>query len=150
MSGQLVFGSDTSPGGFVSTWWWSKDDIRSGADFQAFKRRDYRSANSALRVEWAFWRQTCPKYRFGRHKLMPFKSTAEGIARYVGKYISKYPHALQRAGVFHLLTGWLVMVHQMVAGVPIRFDRFENVAANRFIKQSPPHENQIHQQRTLW
>ncbi|MGA3285039.1 MAG: hypothetical protein ABSD57_11355 [Verrucomicrobiota bacterium] len=58
--------------------------------------------------------------------------------------------ALQRAGVFHLLTGWLVVVHQIVAGVPIRFDRFENVAANRFIKQSPPHENQIHQQRTLW
>ena len=72
-----------------------KDDIRSGADFRAFKRRDYRSANSALRV-------------------------------------------------FHLLTGWLVLVHQMVAGVPIRFDRFENVAANRVIKPSPPHGNQIH------
>jgi hypothetical protein len=71
-----------------------KDDIRSGADFQAFKRRDYRSANSALRAEWAFWRQTCPKYRFGRHELMPVKSTAEGIARYVGKYISK--HVSQR------------------------------------------------------
>jgi hypothetical protein len=71
-----------------------KDDIRSGADFQAFKRRDYRSANSTLRAEWAFWRQTCPKYRFGRHELMPVKSTAEGIARYVGKYISK--HVSQR------------------------------------------------------
>ena len=71
-----------------------KDDIRSGADFQAFKRRDYRSANSALRAEWAFWRRTCPKYRFGRHELMPVKSTAEGIARYVGKYISK--HVSQR------------------------------------------------------
>jgi hypothetical protein len=65
-------------------------DIRSGADFQAFKRKDYRSANSALRAEWAFWRQTCPKYRFGRHELMPVKSTAQGIARYVGKYISKH------------------------------------------------------------
>ena len=69
-------------------------DIRSGADFHAFKRKDYRSANSALRAEWAFWRETCQKYRFGRHELMPVKSTAEGIARYVGKYISK--HVTQR------------------------------------------------------
>ncbi|MGH7991565.1 MAG: rolling circle replication-associated protein, partial [Limisphaerales bacterium] len=69
-------------------------DVLSGADFAAFKRKDYRSANSALRAEWAFWRQTCPKYRFGRHELMPVKSTAEGIARYVGKYISK--HVTQR------------------------------------------------------
>ena len=70
------------------------NDILSGADFAAFKRKDYRSANSALRAEWAFWRETCPKYRFGRHELMPVKSNAEGIARYVGKYISK--HVTQR------------------------------------------------------
>ncbi|MDD5140626.1 MAG: hypothetical protein PHY43_10255 [Verrucomicrobiales bacterium] len=69
-------------------------DIQTGADFAAFKRKDYRSANSALRAEWAFWRETCPKYRFGRHELMPVKSNAEGIARYVGKYISK--HVTQR------------------------------------------------------
>lgn len=67
-----------------------KEDIRRGADFEAFKRKDYRSANSALRTEWAFWRTTCPKYGFGRHELMPVKSNAEGIARYVGKYISKH------------------------------------------------------------
>ena len=68
-----------------------KDDIRRGADFAAFKRQDYRSANTALRAEWAFWRVTCrPQCRFGRHELMPVKSTAEGIARYVGKYISKH------------------------------------------------------------
>jgi hypothetical protein len=69
-------------------------DILTGADFAAFKRKDYRSANSALRAEWVFWRETCPKYRFGRHELMPVKSNAEGIARYVGKYISK--HVTQR------------------------------------------------------
>jgi hypothetical protein len=69
-------------------------DILTGADFTAFKRKDYRSANSALRAEWSFWRQTCPKYRFGRHELMPVKSNAEGLARYVGKYISK--HVTQR------------------------------------------------------
>jgi len=65
-------------------------DIRSGADFKAFKRKDYRSANDALRTEWAFWRRTCPKYRFGRHELMPVESNAKGISRYVGKYISKH------------------------------------------------------------
>jgi hypothetical protein len=65
-------------------------DIRSGADFQAFERRDYRSANSALRSEWAFWRKTAPAYRFGRTELLPVKSTAEGIAAYVGKYVSKH------------------------------------------------------------
>jgi hypothetical protein len=65
-------------------------DILTGADFAAFERKDYRSANPALRAEWAFWRKTCPKYRFGRHELMPVKSNAEGIARYVGKYISEH------------------------------------------------------------
>jgi hypothetical protein len=67
-------------------------DIRSGVDFEAFERKNYRSANSALRAEWSFWRQTCPKYRFGRHELMPVKSNAKGISRYVGKYISKHIH----------------------------------------------------------
>ena len=66
------------------------EDIRTGADFAAFKRKDYRSANRALRGEWAFWRVTCPKYGFGRHELMPIKSNAQGIARYVGKYIAKH------------------------------------------------------------
>jgi hypothetical protein len=70
-------------------------DIRSGADFEAFKRRDYRSANQALRSEWAFWRATAPRYGFGRHELLPVRSCAEGIARYVGKYISK--HIRERA-----------------------------------------------------
>jgi hypothetical protein len=69
-------------------------DIRSGAsnsgivDFGGFARRDYRSANSALRSEWAFWRKTAPRYGFGRTEILPIKSTAEGVARYVGSYIS--------------------------------------------------------------
>jgi hypothetical protein len=65
-------------------------DILSGANFAAIQRKDYRSANDALRAEWSFWRNTCPKYRFGRHELMPVKSNAKGISRYVGKYISKH------------------------------------------------------------
>lgn len=70
-------------------------DIRTGFDFRAAERGDYRSANQVLRAEWAFWRKTCPKYGFGRHELLPVKSTVEGIARYVGKYVSK--HIRQRA-----------------------------------------------------
>jgi len=65
-------------------------DIRTGCDFEAFERGDYRSANKALRSEWAFWRKTAPLYGFGRHELLPVKSNSEGIARYVGKYISKH------------------------------------------------------------
>lgn len=65
-------------------------DIRSGIDFKAIAQGDYRSANSALRSEWAFWRRTAPLYGFGRTELLPVKSTAEGIAKYVGKYVSKH------------------------------------------------------------
>jgi len=67
-----------------------KDDVRTGADFDAFAKRDYKSANAALRAEWAFWRKTAPRFRFGRTELLPVKSNAEGLSRYVGKYISKH------------------------------------------------------------
>jgi hypothetical protein len=69
-------------------------DIRTGFDFDAVAQDDYRSACQALRDEWAYWRKTAKAYRFGRTELLPVKSTAEGIARYVGKYISK--HVSQR------------------------------------------------------
>ena len=65
-------------------------DIRTGFDFVAVKRKDYRSANHPLRSEWAFWRKTAPLYGFGRTELMPIESSAEGIAKYVGKYIAKH------------------------------------------------------------
>jgi hypothetical protein len=65
-------------------------DIRTGFDFAGIAKRDYRSASPALRAEWAFWRQTARSYGFGRTELLPVKSTAEGIARYVGKYVSKH------------------------------------------------------------
>lgn len=64
-------------------------DIKTGADFKAFERGEYRSANAALRSEWAFWRATAPAYGFGRTELLPIRSNAEAIARYVGKYIGK-------------------------------------------------------------
>lgn len=65
-------------------------DIRTGVNFDEISNRNYRSAGPVIRSEWAFWRETAPKYRFGRTELLPVKSTQEGIARYVGKYISKH------------------------------------------------------------
>ena len=69
------------------------EDIRTGVDFAALERRDYRSAPRALRDEWAFWRQVAPVHGFGRTELLPVKSTAEAIGRYVGKYVSKHIEA---------------------------------------------------------
>jgi len=65
-------------------------DIRSGVDFAAFQRQDYRSAGPVLRAEWTFWRKTAKRYRFGRTELLPVVSTAEAISRYVGKYLGKH------------------------------------------------------------
>jgi hypothetical protein len=68
-------------------------DIRTGADFEAFERGDYMTANPLLRAEWAFWRKTAKAYGFGRTELLPVKSTADGIGAYVGKYIAKHIEA---------------------------------------------------------
>ena len=65
-------------------------DIRTGFDFEAIAKQDYRSANACLRSEWAFWRRTAKEYGFGRTELMPVQSTADGIAKYLGKYIAKH------------------------------------------------------------
>jgi hypothetical protein len=76
-------------------------DIRTGFDFgpmQQWAREHpgerppksvYASANPVLRAEWAFWRKTAPEYGFGRTELLPVKSCAEALARYVGGYIGK-------------------------------------------------------------
>lgn len=65
-------------------------DVRTGFDFQQAAEGVYSSASGALRSEWAFWRRTAPKYGFGRTEQMPVRSTSEGIAKYVGKYIAKH------------------------------------------------------------
>ena|GEM_PF-1192069 len=65
------------------------NDIKTGVDAAAIKRGNYRSAGKYLRTEWAFWLRTAKKYGFGRTELMPVKSNADGVARYVGKYIQK-------------------------------------------------------------
>jgi hypothetical protein len=66
------------------------EDIRTGFDFDAVKRGDYRSASAYLRSEWKFWRETAPRYGFGRTELLPIKKTAAGVAKYVGKYVAKH------------------------------------------------------------
>ena len=71
-------------------------DCQTGFDFdevenKALPRKTrYRSVCKALRLEWAYLRRTLPKYGFGRAEMKPVKSSAEGIARYVGKYVSKH------------------------------------------------------------
>lgn len=67
-------------------------DIRGTIDFEAAFRRDspdYRTANDAIREEWAFWRETEARYGFGRTQTQPIKSNGEAVGRYVGKYVSK-------------------------------------------------------------
>lgn len=65
------------------------DDIRTGIDFDAIASGDYKTANKALRLEWAFWRKTAPGHGFGRTELLPIKSDADAMGQYVGKYIAK-------------------------------------------------------------
>lgn len=65
-------------------------DIRSGVDFEAFGRKDYRSAGPELRGMWSRMRESAKRYNLGRVEIMPIKSEKwEAAARYVGKYISK-------------------------------------------------------------
>jgi hypothetical protein len=69
-------------------------DIRTGFRFEDisdpdWRKHDYSSANALLKRLWSMNRRHMGKYKFGRAELLPIKSTSEGIARYVGKYISK-------------------------------------------------------------
>jgi hypothetical protein len=65
-------------------------DIRTGFNFEGIKIRDYSSACDGLRSYWSLLRSELPKFGFGRSELLPVMSNSEGLARYVGKYISKH------------------------------------------------------------
>lgn len=81
-------------------------DVRTGFDFDLYERscelkqarkpyrhverRAFKTANANLRNLWATLRQFCPNYGFGRHELLPIRTTAEAAAKYIGKYISKH------------------------------------------------------------
>lgn len=66
-----------------------RPDIRTGLDFAAIKKRDYRSVPKALREIWATLRDVLPRYGFGRQELLPVRKTGEAVAAYVSKYIEK-------------------------------------------------------------
>ena len=58
--------------------------------YRHLERQAFRSANVQLRNLWATFRQVLPLYGFGRHELLPIRTTAEAAAKYVGKYVSKH------------------------------------------------------------
>lgn len=65
-------------------------DIRTGVDFDALARGDYKSAGKALLGMWARMRKSSKAYNLGRCQIMPIKADKyEAAARYIGKYISK-------------------------------------------------------------
>ncbi|HUI41931.1 MAG TPA: phasyl DNA replicon protein arp, partial [Terriglobia bacterium] len=67
------------------------EDVRTGTDFAALERGDYSTVSAACRRAYAWFRANAVKYGFGRIvNCLPIKSTAEGAARYVSKYISKH------------------------------------------------------------
>lgn len=68
----------------------TKFDLEVGVNWEEFREGNYRSAGPALRREWSFLRRTLPKYGFGRHELLPIRSDAETLGKYVGKYLVKH------------------------------------------------------------
>lgn len=82
-----------------------RPDIRTGFDFQAFRKareaRDagavdlasetrYKIAASAqIRAIWEDLRGKLPGYHFGRSELTPIEKTGEAVAAYVAKYVEK-------------------------------------------------------------
>lgn len=79
-----------------------KQEIRRGFDFDAVNNRNYRSVCPYLRDEWAFWRSSAARgkkparvgaaerYGFGgRVELKPIRKSAEAVANYLSKYLSK-------------------------------------------------------------
>lgn len=85
-------------------------DIREGINFDQLKEGNYSSASPFLRRIWKELREALPLYGFGRSELLPVKSNADGIARYIGKYISKHigSRAEEHKGVrlISYSTGW--------------------------------------------
>jgi hypothetical protein len=78
----------------------TQEDIRGNLDFKAcfppkdhrgkpVRQPDYRTANAALKREWAYLRRTCKRYGFGRHQLQPMKESGEALGCYLGKYLAK-------------------------------------------------------------
>lgn len=67
-----------------------KGDIRSGVNFEEVAKGKYGTAGDYLRSLWKELRERLPEYGFGRSELLPVRSNAEAMGRYIGKYISKH------------------------------------------------------------
>lgn len=65
-------------------------DIRSGVNWEELAKGNYRSASPFLRALWKDLRENLEKYGFGRSELLPIRTNAEMMARYIGKYVSKH------------------------------------------------------------
>jgi len=71
-----------------------KVNIRTGVNWDEVmpkkgKKANLRSCNAALKNLWGLNRAAMAKYGFGIPHLLPVRSNAEAMARYVGKYLSK-------------------------------------------------------------
>lgn len=86
-----------------------REDIRTGFDFEAYlemarltsspARRQHTarirelsrslSPSPALARFWGVLRKSLPAYQFGRHELIPIRTTGPALAHYVGGYIRK-------------------------------------------------------------
>lgn len=64
-------------------------DIRTGFDFDAVKKKDYRSASPELRAIWKKCRDELPEFGFGRAEMLPIRKTGAEVASYISKYIEK-------------------------------------------------------------
>lgn len=67
-----------------------REDIKENFNFEEVAQGNYSSASNYLRTLWRDLREACKKYGFGRSELLPVKSNAEAMGRYIGKYISKH------------------------------------------------------------
>lgn len=64
-------------------------DIRTGVNQAEVARGEYSTVPAHLREIWALLRRRLPSYGFGRHELLPIKSTGGAVASYVSKYVEK-------------------------------------------------------------
>jgi hypothetical protein len=91
-----------------------RDDVRSGLDFDAVRRRDYRSANAALRAEWSFWRDVHARYGFGRVEFLPLYD-ANGAGKYLARYLRREIGTRREmdsgAQLFRFSRSWERVVH---------------------------------------
>lgn len=76
------------------------EDIRQGFDWAEYgqwlddykqgKVRRLKTGNEALRCLWRDFKAAQKEYGLGRSELLPIRTNEEGLARYLGKYISKH------------------------------------------------------------